>query len=107
MGSTSVAIAPAIDGARLPSIDGIFKHCRRAAPEPRTDPRTRGPTRIMQELGNPFYLLAGIVLAGFVFLIFVAGRRKKTPDGKATPVAPGSKETPLSGVVTDPKRHKS
>ncbi|HZP12902.1 MAG TPA: hypothetical protein VFB36_10825 [Nevskiaceae bacterium] len=60
----------------------------------------------MEGLANPLYLLSGIALIGFVFLIFVAGRRKKTRDGKATPVAPGSKETPLSGVATDPKQHK-
>jgi hypothetical protein len=55
---------------------------------------------------NPIYLLPGIVLAGLVFVLLVAGRRKKTGPGSSTPVAPGSKDAPVSGVATDPKKHK-
>jgi hypothetical protein len=54
---------------------------------------------------NPFYILAVIVLVGLVFVVMVAGRRKKTGPGSPTPIAPGSKETPVSGAVTNPKKH--
>ena len=55
---------------------------------------------------NPFYLLALIALAGLVFVVIVAGRRKKTGPGSPTPIAPGSPETPVSGAITDPKKHQ-
>ncbi len=54
----------------------------------------------------PFAFLAGIVLAGLIFVVLIAGRRKKTGPGSPTPIAPGSPETPVSGVATDPKKHK-
>jgi hypothetical protein len=60
----------------------------------------------MNEFLNPFYFLAGIVLLGLVFLVLFAGRRKKTGSGAPTPVAPGSPETPVSGTVKDPEKHK-
>lgn len=53
----------------------------------------------------PFAFLAGIVLAGLIFVVLIAGRRRKTKSGPVD-VAPGSKESPVSGVVTDPKKHK-
>lgn len=54
---------------------------------------------------NPFYLLAVVILFGLVFIVMIAGRRRKTGSGSPTPVAPGSKETPVSGVVKDPTKH--
>jgi len=57
------------------------------------------------ELANPFYWLAGIVLLGLVFVVLFAGRRKQTKAGPVD-VAPGSKDAPVSGTVTDPKKHK-
>jgi hypothetical protein len=54
---------------------------------------------------NPFYILAIVVLVGLVFVVMIAGRRRKTGSGSPTPIAPGSKETPVSGAVTDPKKH--
>jgi hypothetical protein len=54
---------------------------------------------------NPFYILAFVALAGLVFVVMVAGRRKKTGKGSPTPIAPGSPETPVSGVAKDPKKH--
>lgn len=54
---------------------------------------------------NPFYILAILVLVGLVFVVMIAGRRRKTGPGSPTPIAPGSKETPVSGVATDPKKH--
>jgi len=54
---------------------------------------------------NPFYVLAIVVLIGLVFVVLVAGRRRKTGSGSPTPIAPGSKETPVSGVVKEPKKH--
>jgi LPXTG-motif cell wall-anchored protein len=59
----------------------------------------------MNEFLNPFYFLAGIVLLGLVFLVLFAGRRKQTKSGPVD-VAPGSKDAPVSGTVTDPKKHK-
>jgi hypothetical protein len=55
---------------------------------------------------NPFYILAFIALAGLVFVVMVAGRRKKTGPGSPTPIAPGSKETPVSGAVKEPEKHQ-
>ena len=54
---------------------------------------------------NPLYLLAIVVLVGLVFVVMIAGRRKKTGPGSPTPIAPGSKETPVSGVAKDPTKH--
>jgi hypothetical protein len=60
----------------------------------------------MSEFANPFYFLALIVIGGLVFLVLFAGRRKKTGPGSPTPVAPGSPETPVSGIAKDPDKHK-
>lgn len=60
----------------------------------------------MNELLNPMFFLAGIALLGLIFVVLFAGRRKKTAAGAPTPIAPGSKETPVSGLAREPKRHK-
>jgi len=55
---------------------------------------------------NPFYLLAFVALGGLVFVVLIAGRRRKTGPGSPTPIAPGSPETPVSGAVKDPEKHQ-